>query len=207
MKLTTEKELIGFYVSGHPLDAVRNQIEKLTTAKLGDTSELTDQQLVRVAGVVTQMQRRVTRKGKPMALITLEDLTGSSEVLVFADVREKYSALISKDAKLVIGARVSRREEEDPKFIATEIFTIEEARAAYAKSLWISLNQEIVGETTLDALEDIFSSHTGNVPIYFRVQDGEQVRTMRSRRYRLNTSVEVLRQVQDMLGRERVKLG
>jgi len=102
---------------------------------------------------------------------------------------------------------VSRREEEEPKFIATEIFTIDEARAAYARSLWISLNQSTVREDTLDALEDLFANHTGNVPVYFKVQDGERVRVLRSRRYRLTTSVEVLRQVQAMLGSEQVKLG
>jgi DNA polymerase-3 subunit alpha len=142
-----------------------------------------------------------------MATVTLEDLTGSSEILVFADVLEKYLHLIVKEAKIVVAARVSRREEEEPKFIAVEIHTIEEARAAFAKSLWISLTESRINDDTLDTLEDIFASHTGNVPIYFKVKDGDQTRVLRSRRYRLNTSLEVLKQVQDMLGVEQVKIG
>lgn len=207
LKLSTEKQLLGFYVSGHPLDSVRDVIEKLTTASLGDTSELTDQQLVRIAGVITQVRKQTTRKGKPMATMTLEDLTGSSEILVFNDVLEKYMHLIVKEEKVVVAARVSRREEEEPKFIAVEIHTIDEAKAAFAKSLWISINDSGINSDTLDALEDIFMSHSGNVPIYFKVQDGDQTRVLRSRRYRLNTSLEVLKQVQDMLGSEQVKLG
>ena len=207
MMLTTEKQLLGFYVSGHPLESVRDEIEKLTNVSLGDTSELNDQQMARIAGIITQVRKQTTRKGKPMATITLEDLTGSSEILVFNDVLEKYLHLIVKEAKVVVAARVSRREEEDPKFIAVEIHTIDEAKAAFAKSLWISLTDNHIKGDTLDALEDIFASHSGNVPIFFKVQDGEKTRVLRSRRYRLNTSLEVLKQVQDMLGNEQVKLG
>ena len=207
MMLTTEKQLLGFYVSGHPLESVRGEIEKLTNVSLGDTSELNDQQMARIAGIITQVRKQTTRKGKPMATITLEDLSGSSEILVFNDVLEKYLHLIVKEAKVVVAARVSRREEEDPKFIAVEIHTIDEAKAAFAKSLWISLTDNLIKGDTLDALEDIFASHSGNVPIFFKVQDGEKTRVLRSRRYRLNTSLEVLKQVQDMLGNEQVKLG
>jgi DNA polymerase-3 subunit alpha len=206
LKLTTEKLLLGFYISGHPLDSVSEEIEKLANVHLGDTSELIDQQLVRIAGVITQVRKQVTRKGKPMATISLEDLTGTSEILVFTDVLEKYSRLIVKESKIVISARVTKREEEEPKFIAVELYTIEEAKSAFAKSLWISLNDKINGDT-LDALENIFASHSGNVPIYFKVDDGGETKVLRSRRYRLNTSPEVLKQVQDMLGRDRVKIG
>jgi DNA polymerase-3 subunit alpha len=141
-----------------------------------------------------------------MATVTLEDLTGSAEILIFADVLERSAPLLRGTRPLVIAARVSRREEEEPKFIATEIHTIEEAQAAFAKELWITLKDTAVNESTLEALEDIFMNHTGNVPIYFKVHDGDHARVIRSRRYRLNTSPDVLRQVQNMLGDERVKL-
>jgi DNA polymerase-3 subunit alpha len=205
--LSLEKELIGFYVSGHPLDDVRGDVEQLATANLGDTSELTDQQTVRLAGVVTEIRRSTTRKGKAMASVTLEDFLGSGELLVFGDVLEKYGHKLKKEAKLVFHTKVSCREEEDPKFITQDIYTIEEAKAEFARSLWLTLNESSLTESTLDALEDLFLRHSGNVPVFFKVQQAGGERIVQSRRYRLKTSLQVLKQVQEMLGQSQVKTG
>ncbi len=183
--LSLEKELIGFYVSGHPLDDVRGDIEQLATASLGETSDLTDQQMVRLAGVITEIRRSTTRKGKAMASVTLEDFLGSGELLVFGDVLETYGHKLKKEAKLVFHTRVSCREEEDPKFITQDIYTIEEAKAEFARSLWLTLSESSLTESTLDALEDLFLRHSGNVPVYFKVQQAGSERIIQSRRYRL----------------------
>lgn len=205
--LSLEKELLGFYVSGHPLDAVRSEVEKLAEAHLGDTSELQDLQTVRLAGVVTEVRRSQTRKGKAMASIVLEDFTGSAELLFFNDALETYAPMLKKEATLVVNTRVSCREDEEPKFIAQQAFTLEEAKAEFARSMWLTLNESSLSEATLDALEDLFLKHTGNVPIYFKVVQEGQSRFLQSRRYRLKTSLQVLKQVQEMLGHAQVKIG
>ncbi|MBL0060946.1 MAG: DNA polymerase III subunit alpha [bacterium] len=204
-KISKEKDLLGFYASGHPLDQEREVIESITTVSLGDTSELIDQDSVRIGGVVTDVRRQLTRKGKPMATVTFEDYTGSSEILVFADVLENYARSLQKDAKLVIVARVTRREEEEPKFIAEEIYTIEEAKARFARKLLIHLAPQPNLERTLNALEDLFAHHNGDVEILFRVEQNGQDRFIRSRRYRLKTSLDVLTQVRRMLGEKNVE--
>jgi len=204
-KISKEKDLLGFYASGHPLDQEREVIESITTVSLGDTSELIDQDSVRIGGVVTDVRRQLTRKGKPMATVTFEDYTGSSEILVFADVLENYARSLLKDAKLVIVARVTRREEEEPKFIAEEIYTIEEAKARFARKLLIHLAPQPNLERTLNALEDLFAHHNGDVEILFRVEQNGQDRFIRSRRYRLKTSLEVLTQVRRMIGDKNVE--
>jgi DNA polymerase-3 subunit alpha len=206
-KLSLEKELIGFYVSGHPLDALRGDVEQLATASLGDTSDLGDQQMVRLAGVVTEIRRTTTRKGKAMATVTLEDFTGSGELLVFGDVLENFGHVLRKEAKLVFHTKVSCREDEEPKFITQEIYSIEEARAEFARSLWLTLNEGSLTETTMDALEDLFLKHSGNVPVFFKVQQKGETKIVQSRRYRLKTSLNVLREVESMLGQSQVKVG
>lgn len=205
--LSLEKELLGFYVSGHPLDAIRGEIEQLATASLGDTSELSDQQIVRLAGVVTDIRRTQTRKGKAMATVTFEDFLGSGELLVFGDVLEACGSQLQKEATLVFNTRVSCREDEEPKFIAQNIYTIEEARVEFARSMWLTLNESSLNEATLDALEDLFLKHSGNIPIFFKVVQQDQTRIVQSRRYRLKTSLEVLQRVQEMLGQNQVKVG
>ncbi|MFZ5434575.1 MAG: DNA polymerase III subunit alpha [Calditrichota bacterium] len=207
-QLSIERELLGFYVSGHPLDDVRGEVEGLANASFGDTSELTDQQVVRLVGVVTDLRRSQTRKGKPMASVTVEDFTGGGELLLFTDVLETYGNLLRKEAKLVFNCRVSCREDEEPKFITQNIYTIDEAKAEFAQSLWLTVQTPGINEKTLDSLEDLFVKHSGNVPIYFKImQNDGSARVLQSRRYRLKTSPEVLRQVQEMLGQSQVKVG
>ncbi len=204
-KISREKDLLGFYASGHPLDQEKEIIEIITNAALGDTSELADQDTVRLGGVVTDIRRQVTRKGKPMATMTFEDYTGSAEILVFADALENYLHLIKKDAKLIVVARVTRREDEEPKFIAEEVFTIEEAKASFTRKLLIHLAPQPGLENTLNALEDLFAHHNGNVEILFKVQQDGEDRYIRSRRYRLKTSLDVLSQVRSVIGEKNVE--
>lgn len=205
-KIGKEKELLGFYASGHPLDQEREVIDRIITASLGDTSELSDSDSVRLGGVITDVRRLVTRKGKPMATLGFEDFTGSAEILVFTDVLENYMHILQKDAKLIVVARVSKRDEEDePKFIAEEFYSIEEAKARFAKRLVLHLAPQSNLEVTLNALEDLFSQHNGDVEIFFRIeQDGED-RYIRSRRYRLKTSLDVLTRVRSVIGENNVE--
>ncbi len=204
-KLSLEKDLLGFYVSGHPLDDYHSDIEQISATPLGETSELKDQTTVRLAGIVTEIRRSMTKKGKAMATITLEDFTGSGEILLFSDVIDAAAEKLHKEARLVVNARVTVREDEDPKFVAQELYTFEEARAEFARSMWVSLPAQALTDETMNALEDIFMRHTGNVPIYFKVeQDGEE-RIVQSKRFRLKTSAEVRKQFQDMFGNSEIK--
>ncbi len=206
-QLAIEKELLGYYISGHPLDEDRADLDRLASAKLGETSELSDGQVVRLAGIVTAVKRMTTRKGNAMATVTLEDLTGAGEILVFADVLDKCISRLDKDAKLVFSARVSCREDQDPKFVAQEVFTLEEAKAEFAQSLWLSLNPSCLNQETLNALEDIFLKHSGNVPVFFKLDQDGQTRIIQSRRYRLRTSASVVNLVKEMIGQDQVKMG
>jgi len=206
-QLGLEKELLGFYVSGHPLDEDRKQVEQIATCSLGDTSELTDQQTARLVGVITDVRRQQTRRGKTMAMVSIEDFTGSGELLVFGDLLEAQGTLLRKEAKLVFNTRVSCREDEEPKFIVQGVYTLEEARAEFASSLWLTVGEPGLSAATLDALEDLFAKHTGSVPVYFKIKEGGQERVMQSRRYRLKTSPEVVKQVRDMIGNSQVKVG
>ncbi|MBI5058454.1 DNA polymerase III subunit alpha [candidate division KSB1 bacterium] len=206
-KLSLEKEMLGFFVSGHPLDDVRDEIDQLANANLGDTSELEDGNTVRLGGVVTDIKRVITKKGKAMATVILEDFVGSAELLVFGDTLEKYTSLLRKEAKLIVSTRVSCREDQDPKFLAQDFYTIEQARAEFAASMWIKLPITSLNDDTMEALEDLFNRHQGNVPVFFKLLGGETERVVRSRRYRVKTSLDVLKQVRDMIGDAEVKVG
>ncbi len=199
--LKREKQLLGYYVSGHPLDAVRSDVEAILEVKLGEKSDLADGSTVRLGGLIASVRRVLTKRGNPMASVTLEDFTGSADVLVFGDVLDVAAPLLVKEGVVVIVARVSAQEDQEPKFIAQDVYSLDQARIHFARGLFITLTSDCLGEETLNCLEDLFLAHSGTVPVYFRVAspDGKSY-LVRSRRYRLRTSEEVIRLMQEVVG-------
>ncbi|MBU1707100.1 hypothetical protein KKB28_04215, partial [bacterium] len=182
-------------------------LEQLGVIKLSEKGELIDNDNVRLGGLINTVRRIITRRGNPMATITLEDFTGSADVLVFGEALDAATPLLKKEQVVIITARVSVQEDKEPKFIAQDVFTIEQAKIRFARGLFISLSPECMDDDTLNTLEDIFLAHSGDVPLYFRVaaSDGKSY-LVRSRRYRLKTSEAVVRQMQEMLGDDRIQV-
>ena len=205
--LRRERELLGFYISGHPLDSIRSDLETLIQVKLDEKEDLRDGDIVRIGGLVAAVRRVLTKRGNPMATVTLEDFTGSADVLVFGDALEAASPLLVNEKVILVVARVSAQEDKEPKFIAQEVYTLEQARIHFARGLFITLSHDCIDEETLNGLEDLFLHHTGDVPVYFRVAtpDGKSY-LLRSRRYRLKTSEEVIRQMQAVIGAGRIQV-
>ena len=128
-KLQMEKEASGLYLSGHPLDNYQDKMKQLacTAASLEadadhpEAAAAMDGLSVVMGGILTEVKGKATKKGDYMAFVTLEDLTGQVECLVFPRVFERYQALLQEDQAVVITGRVSVREEEAPKLLAEKI--------------------------------------------------------------------------------------
>ncbi len=122
--LDGEKEVLGLYLSGHPLD---NLAEKLPlhlrgkTANIADLGERPDDSMVTLAGIVAGIKRVTTRKKEPMAFVTVEDLTGRVEMVVFPGTLRRYASLLETDKLLAVRGKVDRQEDSQPKLLAEEI--------------------------------------------------------------------------------------
>ena len=129
VKLQMEKDAAGVYMTGHPLDEYREVLKTLpwTAAKLEEENEEPepghplDGMYVDMAGILTEVKGKSTKKGDYMAFVTLEDMTGSVESLVFPRVFERYQGLLQEDEAVVISGKISVREEEAPKLLAERI--------------------------------------------------------------------------------------
>ena len=132
-KLAMEKEISGVYITGHPLDDYRDMLAKFpfTTAQLEGLEEREDQGLdldgvfVEMAGILTEVKGKATKKGAYMGFITLEDLAGQIECLVFPKVYEKYQAMMAVDDLVVLSGKLSIREDEDPKLLVDKLTPLE----------------------------------------------------------------------------------
>ncbi len=133
-RLAMEKEIAGVYITGHPLDDYRDVLEKLTfsSADLQGLDEREDHglsmdgQLVEMGGILTEVKGKATKKGAYMGFITLEDLTGQIECLVFPKVFERYQGMMAVDDLVILRGRLSIREEESPKLLVDKLTPLEQ---------------------------------------------------------------------------------
>lgn len=132
-RLALEKEIAGVYITGHPLDDYRDVLGKLpfSTADLDGLEEREDRglsldgQSVDMGGILTEVKGKATKKGAYMGFITLEDLTGQIECLVFPKVYERYQGMMAVDDLVVLHGRLSIREEEAPKLLVEKLIPLE----------------------------------------------------------------------------------
>ena len=140
-KLALEKEVLGIYISGHPLEDYADRWKTITTASTADflpdeesgLPNVEDGSFVIVGGIITEKTIKYTKKNQAMAFLTLEDLLGTVEVIVFPRDYEKNLSLLQEDNKVFIGGKVSVEEERPSKLILSEIHTFDDIR----RELWI----------------------------------------------------------------------
>ncbi|MFZ0251379.1 MAG: DNA polymerase III subunit alpha [Acidimicrobiales bacterium] len=170
-RLAFEKEMLGLYVSDHPLMGYEAAMARHTDCTLSDMREddtaVGDRAPVRsVGGVVTELKRSYTKKGDLMARFVLEDLQAAMEVFVFPKTMAEYGALIENDAILVVRGRLDTREEE-PKIVCMEVSRPILERGQ--ENLHITLPLGVLTDAKVDGLKDVLSGHPGQSPVLLHV--------------------------------------
>jgi DNA polymerase III subunit alpha len=165
--LALEKESLGLYVSEHPLAAVREQLRRKTDCALSDVSARRDGEFVTVGGIVGALKQVTTRKGDPMVFVRLDDLTGSTEVVVFNSVYEQARELLAADAILVIKGRVDHKQEGETKLIAVEVTAFEAAQVAKEVRLRVDAQKAPAG--LISELKAIVEGFPGETPVILAV--------------------------------------
>ncbi|NQU40717.1 MAG: DNA polymerase III subunit alpha [Lentisphaerae bacterium] len=162
--LAGERELLGIYMSGHPLTQyapILNRYQMATIAELGDKD---DHALTRIGGIISTVTRRVTKASKEsMAILLVEGLEGYTEVLVFPDAFTKFGMHIHEDAAILVCGEVSRREEV-PKMIAQEIYPLADAPRYFATKLSVHIPSSHMDEK-LPRVRDLIKTHPGDTPV------------------------------------------
>lgn len=165
-QLTLEKEMLGLYITGHPLEPFREMIdnnEQLTRcAELGDSS---DNSHVKVGGIIVAVRKFYTKKNKQMAFVKIEDLTGSVELVIFPDLFERFSSLLEEDNLIIVEGRTDLKEEEDVKILIENIRPLNHDDRYYCLELSDDTDQAL-----LSSLKDLLVTESGNIPvcIYFK---------------------------------------
>ncbi|MGC8472090.1 MAG: DNA polymerase III subunit alpha, partial [Acidimicrobiales bacterium] len=164
-RLAHEKEMLGLYVSDHPLLGLEAALRRRADASLTDVTELPDGTMRVFAGVITGLQVKWTKRGEQMAVFTLEDLESSIEVTVFPKTMAQYAAVIADDSVVTVRARVDRRDDL-PKLIAWEITAFAGAPASSSEPLRVRLPMGAMSASVLDILKEVLAAHHGDVPVH-----------------------------------------
>jgi DNA polymerase III subunit alpha len=201
VKLAREKEALGVYLSGHPLDAHRTLLKTRLKTTTGDLADLSDSQEVVLGVVVTSLNEKVGKKGGRLAILTVEDLAGSAEALVFGDLYEKVAPLLHQPSLPLWLRATVIQEEQGPKLRVLEIVPLATALPAWPERLDVKIRAAAATWDQLTALKEILRRHRGPVPVYLHFLDprGEGVLALPEDLY-LTPSSDLAADVNRLLG-------
>ena len=209
-RLTAEKAILGFYISGHPLEPFRAECELLSTNTVAELGTWSPEQMA-LAGVITAVRRQISKKsGAEFARLTVEDFAGSAELLVFPEAWAAIGDRVQTDVPVLIKGGYSRRDQgaDNPTFIVESITRLAELRATgqFAVSLDLDSELHLPAEVMRD-VRAVAEAHPGSAPLELRWKgsDGSPAR-LRSSSLKLSTAGPALLELRSLLGPERVRL-
>ncbi len=209
LKLSFEKEVLGIYISGHPLEEYQDIWEKHITAQTAafflqeETGEVSveDGARVTIGGMVADKTIKYTKDNKVMAFIKLEDLVGSVEVIVFPKSYEKYSDKLKEDEKIFIHGRVSAEEEKDAKLICEKIEGFDEI----PKKLWLKFADMDIYQEKQQQVEEILNASEGPDQVIYYIEATKQMKKLPANK-NVRADTGMLSALEGVLGKENVKV-
>src|SRR5699024_9502619 len=196
-RLNKERELIGFYLSGHPLSKYEEDIEMFCSHTLNPEklNQLNNRTKVKCAGIITQVKRVTDKKGRTFAFLQVEDLHGSIEVIDFNDVYDSNLGMIQVDTVVVIDGNIDTRRGE-PQIIANSFDRIESMREKYQDQIELKLDIDTsrIEDNELRQMAELFRQHQGQTNVRFNVLSKEAKRpfAMHVRKFVIDPNDELL---------------
>jgi len=223
--LKEERELTGMYVSGHPLDKYRPEIEAFASAPLGDADALFDPNAVpdddqqngrygrqkpshTVFGIVTEVQQRTTRSGKPIMFAQLEDYTGQAELVCFSSILDRVQQHLTVDNIVLVRGEVEQRG-GGTKILVREVMPMWQVREKMVRNIILTIDRRRVGAEHMNRLHQLCDRNRGNTRLFFDVVDPQLpagVQRVRARSCVVDASPELLDGMASLFGRHAVTL-
>ncbi len=224
--LAMEKQMLGLYISDHPLRHVHDTLAARINASLQQLVDLPDKTQVTVGGIITAVKRTTTRGGSAMAFVSLEDLTGSCEVIIFPKTYEQVHFLLKRDAVIVVRGKVDILEQQ-AKILADRVLPLEEAEevdplpylasavssngaadasapaspaARTSGALHVRVDAAQLGEDGLHRLKEVLGRQPGDLPVLLHVRGSEREVVMSARDLRVAPSAELHAELEALLG-------
>jgi DNA polymerase-3 subunit alpha len=200
--LAFEREMLGLYVSDHPLfglEHVLNKSADMQIARLNEEGTVSDGQVVTLAGILSGVQRRITKQGKAWASASLEDLTGAVEALFFPNTYELVGQYIAEDAIVVVRGRVDRRDDQ-PRLMAMDLSIPDISAPEDHKPVVLALAPSRCTPPLVERLKEILASHPGSAEVHLRLVNGSRSTLLRLGPLRVNATPALMGDLKALLG-------
>ncbi|SFC65057.1 DNA polymerase III subunit alpha [Butyrivibrio sp. YAB3001] len=209
LMLEFEKEVLGIYISGHPLEEFTAMWKKRITNTTADfylddetnMPVVKDNANARIGGIITEKKIKYTKNDQIMAFLTLEDLVGTVEVIVFPKTYEGNAPRLNEESKVFIEGRVSVEEDKDAKLIATKILLFDEVQ----KTVWLRFADKDAYEAKVDAINRILSQSDGRDEVAIYLNDTKQIKKL-GKSQTIKADNQTLSELNDLLGKQNVQV-
>jgi DNA polymerase-3 subunit alpha len=191
--LAYEKELLGFYVTGHPLTPFVPILKKYALANTAQLAELQNRAVTRIGGLISAVQNGVSKKsGKPYSMVTLEDLEGTVQILCMNENYDKYSVLLVLNKAIFVTGEVNTTDER-PKIFPMEILSLEDAPKKFTKQVHLRIQAAHMQPEQLESVRELTTAHPGKCPLFlcFMQPGGEAVFVETNDRYAVAPSLQL----------------
>lgn len=203
--LAFEKEMIGFYITGHPLARYAKQLKRFTSTSINNLHTHKDEDEIKLVGLIAKIKHTVTRaKQEKMAILKLEDLDGIVEALVFPRSFQKISCYIQPNTVVLVSGTLDLKE-ETPKVIVNDMLPVDEV---YKLISGVKIDLSGVRENVFDSLKEILSASRGSVPIYLHLDTPakSKVQVIVGDGLYVQPSEKLIQDIESLLGEERLSL-
>lgn len=207
--LEGERETLGLYLTGHPINQYSSELRRYTSGRLCDLHPTSRDTVTTAAGLVIAARSMVTKRGNKMGIFTLDDRSGRLDVTLFSEALEKYEELMQKDRILVVSGQVSFDDFSGGlKMSARELLDINDARERFARAICISLDEQRIDERFFPRLCEILEpARAGVCPVQVNYRrPGSRVRLTLGTEWRVTPTDQLIDDLRVLLGRERVEL-
>ena len=202
--LANEKELLGFYVTKHPLSSCQRALNTYSTCSIKRLPSRRDGEEVLIGGMITKIRNTVTKaKGEKMAIVGFEDLTGSCDILVFPRTYEKVSDKLINDTIVFMKGSVDIKD-ETPKIIANDIVAPEDVKAEFTKGILVNVSTTGLDDYFLESFKKVLSDHKGEVPVFvnFVEASGRRTRVALSREFNVSADEPLIDDIEKIIGKD-----
>lgn len=203
--LAAEKELLGMYMSGHPLGQHEKLLKQYCLATVSALAELDDDSMTRVGGLLEKVEKKISKEKEQYAILRIEDVEGTLEAVVFPQVLREYERTLVEGAAVVACGRVSRNE-DNVRMILQEIYPLEDAPRLFAERLSIHVPAAAAGDALLNRVVALLRASPGQTPVVVCLQfeKGQEIFVCSGPSLRVNPSRGLVEELERVIGEESV---
>lgn len=203
--LDQEKEVLGLYLSGHPLLKYADDLEEFSNFDFSEKNSLRLMDKIQIGGIIRDLRRHYDRKNNQMAFFNLDCLGGQAEILVFSDTYERYKNMIEDNQIIFVqGKPTDRSDFSDLKLIAEQIVPLENCRELLSRRVNIRLTPELAEELDLDGLYSLAKQYRGSCSLIFHISNGQLRQRILAQNIKVSSNKLFLQKLREEYGEKNI---